>query len=349
MTIQYKVNKLLDSGKLRFFLINKKNENYNKIKQEIVNSTYFLPLNSGLSQRIWHIKNNTTNIPTCPECGKNVKFKGIGKGGYAEFCSSKCSNHSEINNEKRRITSLKKFGAENVSQTKYFEREYKKTMKRKYGVDHYSKTKEYKEKVKTALNERYGVDNIMKNKKFSEEFFERYKKKTGFDTPLNNPEVREKIKETLEEVYGVNHNFKIPEVIEKREKTWIKNYGVDHPMKNIFIFYKLFYNYRDYIFPSGRIERIQGYEDKAIDELLDNGVKENDIIINDIEIQDYIGEIYYFYEEKTRRYYPDIFIKSQNKIIEVKSDYTFEKDKEKNIEKEKAVIKLGINFEFKIY
>jgi len=40
-------------------------------------------------------------------------------------------------------------------------------------------------------------------------------------------------------------------------------------------------------------------------------------------------EIWYEFEDKRRRYYPDIYIKSQNKIIEVKSDYTFYKEYDK--------------------
>lgn len=55
------------------------------------------------------------------------------------------------------------------------------------------------------------------------------------------------------------------------------------------------------------------------------------------------------FEGKKRRYYPDIFIPHQNRIIEVKSKYTFEKDKEKNLLKSLACKKLGFNFEFRIY
>lgn len=353
MTIHYKVNKLLDSGKLRFFLINKKNENYNKIKEDIISETYYLPSSVILAQRMWHIINDIKDIPVCPECGKKVGFKGFGKGGYAEFCSSYCSNHSKLNNIKRRNTSIKKFGAANVSQTQYFKEKYKETVKKRYGVDHYSKTKKYKTKFKSTMNEKYGVDNIMQNKEFVEEFFKKYEEKTGFKTPLNNPEVRDKINETLEKVYGVDHNLKIPQIIENRKNTWLEKYGSDHPMKNIHIFYKVFFNnvlqYKDYIFPSGRIEKIQGYEDKAINELLKEGIHEDDIVICDKEIEKFIGEIFYEYKDSNHRYYPDIFIKSLNKVIEVKSDYTFERDKIKNLEKEKAIKNSGFNFEFKIY
>jgi len=54
-------------------------------------------------------------------------------------------------------------------------------------------------------------------------------------------------------------------------------------------------------------------------------------------------------EDKRRRYYPDIYIKSQNKIIEVKSDYTFHKDYEKNLAKAQGVLALDYDFEFRIY
>jgi hypothetical protein len=353
MTIQYKISKIIESKRLRFFLINKKNKNFNLIKKDIINSTEFLPQTTILAQRMWHILNEIIEIPVCPECGNPVGFKGFGKGGYAEFCSSYCSNHSELNNIKRKNTSIKKFGAENVSQTHYFKEKYKETINKKYGVDHYSKTNEYKIKVKSTMNERYGVDNIMQNKEFVENFFRKYEEKTGFKTPLNNPEVRDKINETLEQVYGVDHNLKIPKIIEDRKNTWLKNYGVDHPMKNIHIFYKVFFSsvlqYKDYIFPSGRIEKIQGYEDKAINELLEEGFTEDDIVICDKEMEKYIGEIFYMYENNMHRYYSDIFVKSLNRIIEVKSVYTFEKDKMKNLAKEKAIKNAGFDFEFKIY
>lgn len=43
------------------------------------------------------------------------------------------------------------------------------------------------------------------------------------------------------------------------------------------------------------------------------------------------------------------YIKSQNKIIEVKSDYTFYKEYDKNLAKAQRVLSLGYSFEFRIY
>lgn len=48
-------------------------------------------------------------------------------------------------------------------------------------------------------------------------------------------------------------------------------------------------------------------------------------------------------------YYPDIFIPKQNKIIEVKSCYTFLLDISKNLIKKDYIENLGYLFEFLIY
>ena len=52
--------------------------------------------------------------------------------------------------------------------------------------------------------------------------------------------------------------------------------------------------------------------------------------------------------EKRRRYYPDIFIPAENKLIDVKSDYTMSVDVEVNNLKAKACIDQGFIFKFEV-
>jgi hypothetical protein len=52
---------------------------------------------------------------------------------------------------------------------------------------------------------------------------------------------------------------------------------------------------------------------------------------------------------KLHSYYPDLFIKSKNMIVEVKSMWTYNKDKEKNLLKKEACLSMGYLFEFRIY
>jgi hypothetical protein len=104
------------------------------------------------------------------------------------------------------------------------------------------------------------------------------------------------------------------------------------------------YKYKKYIFPSGKIVNYQGYENFALDELIKIHCE------NDIENDRHrIPTIKYIMRNKVYNYYPDIYIKSQNLIIEVKSDFTYKKQIVKNALKSLAVKKSGFNFEFWIY
>lgn len=60
-------------------------------------------------------------------------------------------------------------------------------------------------------------------------------------------------------------------------------------------------------------------------------------------------ELWYNYESKNRRYYADIFIPKENKIIEVKSKWTFSVKKEQHYQKRKSCLDNGFNFEFWIF
>ena len=102
--------------------------------------------------------------------------------------------------------------------------------------------------------------------------------------------------------------------------------------------------FKQYKFPSGEIRNIQGYENIALDELVKK-FKEDDIITKRTEMPKIIYEL----KGKEHRYYPDIWIKSINKIIEVKSCYTYRKELIKNINKALATRKLKFDFEFWIY
>jgi hypothetical protein len=103
-------------------------------------------------------------------------------------------------------------------------------------------------------------------------------------------------------------------------------------------------SYKDYKMPSGKIHRIQGYENMAIDELLDK-FNENEILSDRRDMP----EIIYYLNKREHRYYTDIFIPKHNKIIEVKSIWTYKINLIKNIMKALATRKLGYDFEFWIY
>jgi hypothetical protein len=79
-------------------------------------------------------------------------------------------------------------------------------------------------------------------------------------------------------------------------------------------------------------------------------IKINNISEDDIKIGfKNVPTVWYNFENKKRRYYTDIFIVSENKCIEVKSDFTFIKDYEKNIAKQNGTKALGYDCEIWIF
>lgn len=83
---------------------------------------------------------------------------------------------------------------------------------------------------------------------------------------------------------------------------------------------KSLYKTKPYKLPSGKELSVQGYENYAIDRLLNiEEIEEDDILTSRTEVP----ECWYRDQsDKLRRYYTDIYIPSQNRCIEVKSKYT---------------------------
>lgn len=103
--------------------------------------------------------------------------------------------------------------------------------------------------------------------------------------------------------------------------------------------------FKDYVFPSGKVVRVQGYEDRTLDYLLKNDIKEDDMIVHGSEMP----KIEYEFEGEILKYFPDLFIKSLNKIIETKSNWTYKVQKQRNEAKRQACIANGYDFEFFIW
>jgi hypothetical protein len=140
-----------------------------------------------------------------------------------------------------------------------------------------------------------------------------------------NNDVRQKFLETCRRKYNCDNPNQNKEIQEKRQKNARK--------------------YKEYIMPSGRIVKIQGYESFALDELL--LIYPEEYIT--IERKN-IPRIEYFDNSNKKHYYfPDIYIEIDNKIIEVKSTWTYKCKADNNELKAAACKKMGYDFEFWVY
>ncbi len=248
--------------------------------------------------------------------------------------------------DKAVTTLLKRYGITNAYQIQ----NVLDKLKEKYGGNFGFGSEFFKGRSKETCLEKYGHEFFLSDKELHKTIT-----KTMVDLyggrGMGSSEIKKKIEETNLEKYGDKVPSKTKKCKDKSIETCLKKYGTNHHMQNIEIFEKnskSAYKWKIIKFPSGRIEKVQGYEPQAIDELLKNGYDENDIVLSNKEIEKYIGKIFYTFKDKMHRYYPDIYIISENKIIEVKSKYTYNYHLQMNLAKQKTCLDKGLKFEFNI-
>lgn len=113
--------------------------------EEICKQTTYLN-NPTFSQRIYHIINNLTAVPTCFTCKKPAPFIKFSKG-YAKYCSAQCIDIKE-RQKTREATFIRKYGTTNPWANDKIKAKIKNTCIAKYGVENYSQSKESRERNK---------------------------------------------------------------------------------------------------------------------------------------------------------------------------------------------------------
>jgi len=255
-------------------------------------------------------------------------------------------NNKEIK-DKIKATNLKKYGTEYTFQSEKVKDKIKETNLERYGCESPMQNKEVREKTKKTNLVKYGVENTMQNEDVKSKMritnIERY----GSECSLNNKEVQDKIKNTMMIRHGVEHNFQAGELRDKRKETFLAKYGVEHPAQNLEIQAKSERNskkFKEYKMPSGIVKKIQGYEHFALDELVKSYTE--DQLKTDRKD---VPRVEYMMEEKKHFYFPDIYIPHENKLIEVKSTWTFNKKNDITMAKAKSCKEKGYCFELWVY
>lgn len=266
------------------------------------------------SELIWSLIHGIYERPICEVCGGETKFIGV-KNGFRSTCSVKCSANNKKVKDKIKSTCISRYGC-HFTQTQ----EHKQLLISRYGIKPGSfGTQEHKNKI----FEKYGVDNVFKSDK-----------------------IKDKIKKTLMDRYGVDNPQRCARIQSQTKNTNLIRYGVEYPIQNSAIFDKCMrnqlqsrYKLKTMTLPSGKIISYQGYENYVIKYLLESEIDENDLALERTNIP----VITYDFDGKQHRYYPDIFVKSKNMLIEVKSVYTFDREIDKNFSKQRASKEAGFH------
>jgi hypothetical protein len=256
----------------------------------------------------------------------------------------------ELVNNIRKKTNLEKYGVEYPINSDIIQQKIKETNIKKYGFENQFKSKEIQQKIKETNIKKYGFKNPFQNENIKNKAKQTCFKNYGVEYSMKSEIVKNKTKDTCFKKYGVNHHMLTLEIQNKIKETCLKKYGYENPSQCPIIANnktKNSYNRKLYILPSGKEEYIQGYEHFALDKLIkEEFIEENDIITGCKNVP----TIWYNDELcKKHRHYVDIFIKSQNRCIEVKSTWTAKKKKDCIFLKQNAAKELGYKYEIWVY
>jgi hypothetical protein len=337
--------------------------NSKSIKNSVIEHSGYLPDDVKINQRCFHIISGLKEIPFCKECGINrVNFNNRDRDWkYLDFCSPRCGRINEETIKKYKKTNNEKFGVDNISKSQYFIDKMISINNKNYGVDWYFNSDDFKSKSIATCLKKYGFETFTKTEEFSSKLRKTFLERYGVDWYTKSKDFIEKFKASSLERYGVEHPMLSDDVKDKVTKTMMGRYGKEwynltSEFKDYCFKFKekkygsptCGFKYKDYLLPSGKTIKIQGYENFALDILLKK-YDEEDIAVTYSDIREEIGVINYLMGEDDRIYLPDIYIKSENKIIEVKSDYTYNLELDKNLLKKEACLSLNLKFEFWIF
>ena len=223
--------------------------------------------------------------------------------------------------EKSKSTCMEKYGVENGMQNEDIREKLKKSNEDKYGVEYACQNEGVKEKIVQTNLKNHGVRSGLASKEIREKGKKTMLEKYGVENGMKSEIIKDRLKQTNIEKYGVENVFQSEHHKEKIKQTNLEKYGVENVMHDPEISGRAFSNMakkKSYTFPSGKVVYVQGYEPFALDILIVD-TDEEDIETN----REDVPEIWYFDSEGIRhRHYVDIYIKSQNKCIEIKSEWT---------------------------
>jgi len=289
--------------------------------------------NNNLTYQNYYEKYVTGTSPTCG-CGKSLSFYQKNQS-YANSCGDPLCVGKTISRTKRdwhidkreKDSQNKKLAASRRTQNQIQQQVEKtrKTFNEKYGVEWVTQSTEYKDKSKQTKLERYGNEYYANSGQTSKS-------------------------------WQIKTDSEIAEIVDKRRATCLERFGVENAlMKPIARINsaKSNSNGRNFVLPSGKILGVRGYEDIVITELLKTHAEDNLLFDDRHSVYSLPVFSYVNANQHTMKYYPDIYILKENKIIEVKSQWWWdgngnEKYKSRlvnNLRKKDAVLRAGYNYE----
>lgn len=258
----------------------------------------------------------------CLSCKSETGFKGL-THGYREFCSHACSASSDIVKERRRSTTLMRFGTGNAFSSPDVRARIKDRMFERFGVDHPMRSQAIVSKMRETNLERYGNEWQIASGSTREKSAATNLERHGSENPFASPLVREKIRETNLERFGTEYPLQAEVNKAKSKETMESRHGAPFPAQVPSIRKKQARaaKFTVPIEVNGATLDCQGtYEQRFVREYLDS------FGFSGIDISQDVSVPYVDHRGKSRRYIPDFVHVPSGTLIEVKSTWTLDRN-----------------------
>ena len=197
-----------------------------------------------------------------------------------------------------------------------------------------AKASQANEKRKQTTLDRYGVKNVFAAKQIKKRIIASNLEKYGVENPSQAQEVKEKKKQTMLKNYGVEYPGQSQEIKEKIKKVVMERYGVENVMHDNEIANRAACNgggralSKRYVTKFDDTIAVQGsYEQKFVQFCESNNIR----VHNGPTIK-------YAYNGTIHHYFVDFEVETTNgnKLVEIKSTYWYDKQKDKVMAKNAA-------------
>jgi len=240
------------------------------------------------------------------------------KYGHEWFCCTKA--FKEI--------MLEKYGSEHYVTSDHC----KKQMMDRFGSEHYVTS----DHCKKQMMDRFGSEHYVTSDHCKKQMMDRF----GSEHYVTSDHCKKQMMDRFGSEYFITS--------QKYRDYMLKTYGAESAMQCPELFRKAqasSFCRKPYVSPDGKTFMVLGYEGVAIDDILKQEGVKTFYAGEDVEIPvfQYTGD-----DDKTHFYYPDVYLPDENRVIEIKSVYVYNRDPEKTLCKALKVSETHL-FELRLY
>lgn len=183
-----------------------------------------------MTKIIFDVTNASMKKKECKYCNTTenlVEGLRLGKKFYYPVCTDCFYLYKQDKTLKRKKTTLKKYGVENIAQSEDIKNKIKNTSIAHFGFSNASQSSVIKEKIEKTNIERYGGKTPASSEIVRNKMKQTSKERYGVENPIQNIEIKNKAITTTINKYGVDNIFKSEEFKESMRLLNREKYGVD--------------------------------------------------------------------------------------------------------------------------